>query len=58
MSKGSRTDLCGGWPERAIPTATVGVLSSRTTGFAVIEILNGVPQHPGQFGTRSRTALG
>jgi len=22
MSKGSRTDLCGGWPERAIPTAT------------------------------------
>ena len=25
MSKGSRTDLCGGWPERAIPTATVGV---------------------------------
>ena len=26
MSKGSRTDLCGGWPERAIPTATVGVL--------------------------------
>ncbi len=25
MSKGSRTDLCGGWPERAIPTATAGV---------------------------------
>jgi hypothetical protein len=24
MSKGSRTDLCGGWPERAIPTATGG----------------------------------
>ena len=30
MSKGSRTDLCGGWPERAIPTATVGVPSMRT----------------------------
>jgi hypothetical protein len=28
MSKGSRTDLCGGWPERAIPTATVGVFLS------------------------------
>jgi hypothetical protein len=26
MSKGSRTDLCGGWPERAIPTATAGAL--------------------------------
>ena len=24
MSKRSRTDLCGGWPERAIPTATGG----------------------------------
>ena len=28
MSKGSRTDLCGGWPERAIPTATMGVFST------------------------------
>ena len=30
MSKGSRTDLCGGWPERAIPTATVGVSNTVT----------------------------
>jgi hypothetical protein len=29
MSKGSRTDLCGGWPERAIPTATAGVLNAQ-----------------------------
>ena len=32
MSKGSRTDLCGGWPERAIPTVTGRGLNPRLAG--------------------------
>jgi hypothetical protein len=37
MSKGSRTDLCGGWPERAIPTATGGGVARGDMGSWVVQ---------------------
>ncbi len=45
MSKGSRTDLCGGWPERAIPTATAGVFSDAGASCASLakDLIHHVP---------------